>query len=61
MGLTKQYLRYSSAGVFGLVGSSRANVQFVPVRVTKSKYCAVAACENILIWDLRSGEKVWWY
>ena len=58
MGLTKQYLRYSAAGVFNIVGSSKANVVFLEYRGIKGKLCAVGACEHVFIWDLRKGEKV---
>ncbi|XP_046574753.1 LOW QUALITY PROTEIN: WD repeat-containing protein 3-like [Haliotis rubra] len=57
MGLTKQYLRYQPSAVFGIVGSQKSNLVFLDIRGTRGKYCAVGACENVLIWDLRTGEK----
>ncbi|XP_046345376.2 WD repeat-containing protein 3-like [Haliotis rufescens] len=57
MGLTKQYLRYQHSAVFGIVGSQKSNIVFLDIRGTRGKYCAVGACENVLIWDLRTGEK----
>ena len=58
MGLTKQYLRYVAGDVFGLVGTNKANVVFVGLRGTQGRYCAAGACENVIIWDTRTAEKV---
>ncbi|XP_072035883.1 WD repeat-containing protein 3-like [Amphiura filiformis] len=58
MGLTKQYLRYASSALFGVVGSNKANIVFVEQRGLKGKYAAVPACEHVFIWDIRKGEKV---
>lgn len=58
MGVTKQYLRYTSGPLFGVVGSPKANIVFLDVRGVKGKYCAVGACEDVIVWDLRTGEKV---
>lgn len=59
MGLTKQYLRYVSSAVFGVIGSQKANITFVSLRGgEKGRYIAVAACEHVFIWDVRKGEKV---
>lgn len=58
MGLTKQYLRYLPGPVLGLVGGQKSNVVFLDIKGVKGKYCAVGACENVLVWDLRTGEKV---
>nr|XP_033797838.1 WD repeat-containing protein 3 [Geotrypetes seraphini]XP_033797839.1 WD repeat-containing protein 3 [Geotrypetes seraphini]XP_033797840.1 WD repeat-containing protein 3 [Geotrypetes seraphini] len=58
MGLTKQYLRYVSSAVFGVIASQKANVVFLNLRGEKGRYVAVAACEHVFIWDVRKGEKV---
>lgn len=59
MGLTKQYLRYVSSAVFGLIGSQKANVVFVRLRGgEQGRYVAVGACEHVFIWDVRKAEKV---
>lgn len=59
MGLTKQYLRYVPSAVFGVVGSQKANIAYVTLRGgEKGRYVAVAACEQVFIWDTRKGEKV---
>ncbi|KAA8593033.1 hypothetical protein FQN60_018488 [Etheostoma spectabile] len=59
MGLTKQYLRYVSSAVFGVIGSQKANVAYVTLRGgERGRYVAVAACEHVFIWDARKGEKV---
>lgn len=59
MGLTKQYLRYAASAVFGVIGSQKANIAYVTLRGgEKGRYVAVAACEQVFIWDVRKGEKV---
>ncbi|XP_023258035.1 WD repeat-containing protein 3 [Seriola lalandi dorsalis] len=59
MGLTKQYLRYAASAVFGVIGSQKANITYVTLRGgEKGRYVAVAACEQVFIWDVRKGEKV---
>lgn len=57
MGLTKQYLRYVSAGNFNIIASPNCNVVFVTLEGQEGRYVAVGACEHIFIWDLRLGEK----
>jgi U3 small nucleolar RNA-associated protein 12 len=58
MGVTKQYLRYAPVGIFNLVGSAKPNVTLLELKGAKGRYCAVGACENVIIWDVRKGEKV---
>ncbi|XP_034741433.1 WD repeat-containing protein 3 [Etheostoma cragini] len=59
MGLTKQYLRYVSSAVFGVIGSQKANIAYVTLRGgERGRYVAVAACEHVFIWDARKGEKI---
>ncbi|KAL1518271.1 hypothetical protein ABEB36_001916 [Hypothenemus hampei] len=57
MGLTKDYLRYVPCGNFNIVSSQNCNVAFVTLQGQIGRFVAVAACENIIIWDLRLGEK----
>lgn len=58
MGLTKQYLRYAHKETFGIIGSHQSNISFVNFRKTVGRYVAVGACEDVIIWDLRSRAKV---
>lgn len=58
MGLTKQYLRYVPAGNFNIIASSTSNACFVTLEGQEGRYVAVGACEHVIIWDLRLGEKV---
>ncbi|XP_030307169.1 WD repeat-containing protein 3 [Calypte anna] len=58
MGLTRQYLRYGPAALFGLVGSARGNAAFVAFRGDRGRCVAVPACEHVFVWDTRKGEKV---
>ncbi|KAF8362115.1 hypothetical protein PRIPAC_89038 [Pristionchus pacificus] len=53
MGLTKDYLRYVHAGACNAVGS--ANGCVVAIDTTS---CAVAACDNVNIYNMRTTEKV---
>lgn len=58
MGLTTQYHKYSAAGICSLVGSGKCNVVWIEYGGSKGKYCAVGACENVIIWDIKTGEQV---
>ncbi|KAK3576496.1 hypothetical protein CHS0354_034171 [Potamilus streckersoni] len=58
MGLTRQYLRYVPSSVFGLIGSQKSNVVYLEIHGVLGKYCMVGACEDVIVWDLRTGEKV---
>ena len=54
MGLTKQYLRFSPEAIFGVVGTSKANI----VYTRDHHFAAVSAVEHVFIWNLRKREKV---
>lgn len=58
MGLTKQYLRYADAALFGVIASQKGNIAYVTLRGEKGRYVAVPACEHVFLWDTRKGEKV---
>lgn len=58
LGLTKQYLRYASSALFGVVASNKGNISFVEQRGIKGKYVAVPACEHVFIWDVKKAEKI---
>lgn len=57
MGLTKQYLRYVPSGKFNIIASAGCNVVFVTLEGQEGRYLAVGASEDIIIWDMRLGEK----
>ncbi|XP_066151518.1 WD repeat-containing protein 3 [Euwallacea fornicatus] len=57
MGLTKDYLRYIPAGNFNIISSQNCNAVFVTLQGQIGRFVAVGASENIIIWDLRLGEK----
>lgn len=57
MGLTKQYLAYRIKNTFNIIASGRSNANFVIYNNTEGRYVAVAAAENIFIWDLRFSMK----
>lgn len=55
MVLNKQYLRYKKSGTnFGLVASPNVNIRFVRLNNQADKYVAVAAAENVIIYDLKT-------
>src|ERR1700744_3663670 len=65
MGLTKQYLRYTPSIVspFGVVSSPNGQAVFVQFNSPsgggqEERFVATAACEDIIIWDCKTGEKV---
>lgn len=57
MGLTKQYLRYSPTGNFNIIASTDCNIVFLTLEGQAGRFVGVGASENIIIWDLRLGEK----
>ncbi|KAG6445882.1 WD repeat-containing protein 3 [Manduca sexta] len=57
MGLTKQYLRYVPSGVFNVIASGDCNSVHVSLNGVSGRYIAVGACEHVIIWDMRLGEK----
>ncbi|XP_065358456.1 WD repeat-containing protein 3 [Calliphora vicina] len=58
MGLTKQYLAYRAIDSFNIIASGRSNVNFVIYNKIEGRYVVAAAAENVIIWDLRLGERV---
>lgn len=58
MGITKQYLRYVHEATFGVVGSINSDSVFIDYKKTRDRYIATAACESVIIWDSRTGNKV---
>ncbi|PZC82992.1 hypothetical protein B5X24_HaOG208859 [Helicoverpa armigera] len=57
MGLTKQYLRYAPSGTFNVIASADCNSAHVSLNGVSGRYIAVGACEHVVIWDMRLGEK----
>lgn len=59
MGITEQYLRYVASGApFGIIASTNGHVVFVELKGSRDRYVACTACENVLIWDTKTGEHV---
>lgn len=56
MGLTKQYLRYRPRGYFNLIGSGRGGAVYLGENNTD--IAAVAAAQDVVIWDLRKKERL---
>ncbi|ESN98784.1 hypothetical protein HELRODRAFT_66838 [Helobdella robusta] len=57
MGLTKEFLRYAPDGMCNIVASTWSNFTIVNKPSQKGPLCAVGACENVVVWDMRKGEK----
>lgn len=57
MGLTKQYLRYAPTGSFNIIASADCNSTHVTLNGISGRYIAVGACEHVIIWDMKLGEK----
>lgn len=57
MGLTKQYLRYASSANFNIIASPSCNAVFVVLQGQEGRFVAVGGCEDVIVWDLRLGEK----
>ena len=47
--------------VFGVVASVKSNIAFVELRAQVGRYVAAGACENVIVWDSRTSEKVWFF
>lgn len=54
MGLTTQYHKYVAGGIFSLVASTKCNVAWLQYGSTNGKFCAIGACENVLVWDVKT-------
>jgi len=59
MGITKQYLRYKSSGKCSVIGSTWARLTSLRGSSRGDQLCAVGACEDVLLWNLRKAEKVY--
>ncbi|TDG47584.1 hypothetical protein AWZ03_006023 [Drosophila navojoa] len=57
MGLTKQYLAYRAIDSFNIIVSGRANVNFAVLEKSEGRFAAAPAAENVIIWDLRMGDR----
>lgn len=58
MTLNKQYLRYKKSGTnFGLVASPNVAIRFVQLNNQTDRFVAVAAAENVIIYDLKTQVK----
>nr|CAD7572339.1 unnamed protein product [Timema californicum] len=55
MGLTKQYLSYVPAGNFNIIASAGCNVVFLTLEGQDGRFVGAAACEDVVVWDLRLG------
>lgn len=53
----KQYLRYVASGKCGVVASSWSNMVLVEQEAKRGPLCAVGACEDVIIWNLKQAEK----
>ncbi len=60
MVLTKQYDRHAPEKVFGIIGSGNAtNIALSPSTTkSSSRRVFVPACENVLLWDLKTHSQV---
>lgn len=54
---TKQYLRFEPSSVFGVIASSTAKILHIDLN-NKCNFVAVPACEDVLLWNLQTKEKV---
>jgi len=63
MGLTKNYLKYVPTGICNVIGSTWAQIEVLPMGTlpackNSNMLVCVGACENVIVWDIRTGEKV---
>ena len=60
MPLTKQYLRYVSGDCFGVICSRKTKALLFKRggKENKSLLAVSPALENVIVWDVKTGEKV---
>jgi U3 small nucleolar RNA-associated protein 12 len=54
MGITKQYLRYAEASIFGIISGNRSNIQYI--QHDGSKYILCGSCEYVFVWNTKKNE-----
>ena len=54
MGLTKQYLRYTPSGIFGVVAAKDCNA----VYLQPNRFIATGGTHMVTLWDTRIQRKV---
>lgn len=60
MPLTKEYLRYKPNVNFNIIASRGCRPALVNLQGQEGRFVAVGACEEIIVWDLQIGEKVFY-
>lgn len=61
MPITKQYLRWEATQQFGVIGSQASGICILnqwSTMLSKNRICASAACENLIFWDIKTGEVI---
>merc|ERR1712142_962929 len=62
MPIAKTYKRYAPLSSFGVIGSTRSNIllndSLCNHQNSSAGYAVTAAVENVIIWDIKKGEKV---
>lgn len=58
MGVTTQYLRFVAGPSFGAVSNADGRAIFVRIKSSKHRYVAVTVCEDVILWDLKTKEKL---
>lgn len=56
MGLTKQYLRYSQEGIFGVVASKTCNAAFIQKR--PYRFVVTGGANIVNVWDIKFQRRV---
>lgn len=58
MGLTTQYLRFVAGDSFGAVANIEGQAVFVAINNVQDRYVASTACEDVILWDLKTKKKL---
>ncbi|OQR79441.1 WD repeat-containing protein 3-like [Tropilaelaps mercedesae] len=58
MGVTTQYLRFVAGASFGAVNNTDGRAVFVRIKSAKHRYVAVTVCEDVILWDLKTKDKL---
>ncbi|XP_022656583.1 WD repeat-containing protein 3-like isoform X2 [Varroa destructor] len=58
MGVTTQYLRFVAGPSFGAVSNADGHAIFIRIKSMKHRYVAVTVCEDVILWDLKTKQKL---
>ena len=58
MPIVKNYLKFDSKSQFSVIASPRSPIVMVNYEGSTDRFCAVANCENVCVYDTKTEERV---